>query len=249
MRQREKHTPCKKPNVGLDPRTPGSQPEPKADAQHWATQASHNLLFSNSHPMLSLYYRDRKQSFFMPLNLKKFLILLCDLMSITRQTHLSCIKPVIWWHQFTWSPATPVPWHCEGSHWETHWIELIFCYLISMKKRNGSQVVENKTIDLAWMCCWLRFVYATFGKDACWWWWWWWYRYYGKRRKLHQIHIPLSCSLTSGHKLDLLCDLIIQPLSKGETCNIVNNDPWELPGWLSSWAPAFGSDHDPRVLG
>ena len=24
---------CREPNVGLDPRTPGSQPEPKADAQ------------------------------------------------------------------------------------------------------------------------------------------------------------------------------------------------------------------------
>ena len=25
--------PCKEPDAGLDPRTPGSQPEPKADAQ------------------------------------------------------------------------------------------------------------------------------------------------------------------------------------------------------------------------
>ena len=32
-RQREKQTPRRKPNVGLDPRTPGSCPEPKADAQ------------------------------------------------------------------------------------------------------------------------------------------------------------------------------------------------------------------------
>ena len=30
-RQREKHTPCREPDVGLDPKTPGSQPEPKAD--------------------------------------------------------------------------------------------------------------------------------------------------------------------------------------------------------------------------
>ena len=29
-RQREKQAPCRKPDVGLDPRTPGSCPEPKA---------------------------------------------------------------------------------------------------------------------------------------------------------------------------------------------------------------------------
>ena len=29
----EKQAPCREPNVGLDPRTLGSQPEPKADAQ------------------------------------------------------------------------------------------------------------------------------------------------------------------------------------------------------------------------
>ena len=32
-RQREKQAPCRDPDVGLDPRTPGSLPEPKADAQ------------------------------------------------------------------------------------------------------------------------------------------------------------------------------------------------------------------------
>ena len=32
-RKREKQAPCRKPNVGLSPRTPGSHPEPKADAQ------------------------------------------------------------------------------------------------------------------------------------------------------------------------------------------------------------------------
>ena len=31
--QREKQAPCREPDVGLDPRTPGSHPEPKADAQ------------------------------------------------------------------------------------------------------------------------------------------------------------------------------------------------------------------------
>ena len=31
-RQREKQAPHRKPDVGLDPRTQGSRPEPKADA-------------------------------------------------------------------------------------------------------------------------------------------------------------------------------------------------------------------------
>ena len=32
-RQREKQAPCREPDVGLDPQTPGSSPEPKTDAQ------------------------------------------------------------------------------------------------------------------------------------------------------------------------------------------------------------------------
>ena len=31
--QREKQAPCKKPSAGLNPGSPGSRPEPKADAQ------------------------------------------------------------------------------------------------------------------------------------------------------------------------------------------------------------------------
>ena len=29
--EREKQAPCRKPDVGLNPKTPGSRPEPKAD--------------------------------------------------------------------------------------------------------------------------------------------------------------------------------------------------------------------------
>ena len=32
-RQRERQGPCGEPNTGLDPRIPGSLPEPKADTQ------------------------------------------------------------------------------------------------------------------------------------------------------------------------------------------------------------------------
>ena len=46
-RQREKHAPCEEPHEGLDPRTQGSHPKLKADANHWATQALRhwNILF------------------------------------------------------------------------------------------------------------------------------------------------------------------------------------------------------------
>ena len=33
QRQREKQTPLREPDAGLDPRAPGSRPEPKVDAQ------------------------------------------------------------------------------------------------------------------------------------------------------------------------------------------------------------------------
>ena len=39
-KQREKPVPHKKPHVGLDPRTPGSHPEPKADAQPLSHQVA-----------------------------------------------------------------------------------------------------------------------------------------------------------------------------------------------------------------
>ena len=32
-RQREKQAPCREPDAGLDPGTPGSQPEPEVDAR------------------------------------------------------------------------------------------------------------------------------------------------------------------------------------------------------------------------
>ena len=37
--QREKQVPCREPDVGLNLRTPGSLPQPKADAQPLNTQA------------------------------------------------------------------------------------------------------------------------------------------------------------------------------------------------------------------
>ena len=33
MQREEKQAPCREPDVGLDPGTPGSCPEPKADVQ------------------------------------------------------------------------------------------------------------------------------------------------------------------------------------------------------------------------
>ena len=49
-RQREKQAPRRDPDVGLDPRTPGSHPEPKADAQLLSHPGvpSHGVLWSYS---------------------------------------------------------------------------------------------------------------------------------------------------------------------------------------------------------
>ena len=44
-RQREKQAPCREHDVGLDSRTPGSHPGPKADPQPLSHQVSHDILF------------------------------------------------------------------------------------------------------------------------------------------------------------------------------------------------------------
>ena len=46
-RQKEKQAPFGEPDAGLNPRTPGSGPEPKADAQLLSHQASLCLCFKN----------------------------------------------------------------------------------------------------------------------------------------------------------------------------------------------------------
>ena len=49
-RQREKQAPCREPDVGLDPRSPGSWPVLKATLNHWATQGS-LILFLKSYEL------------------------------------------------------------------------------------------------------------------------------------------------------------------------------------------------------
>ena len=44
-RQSEKQAPCREPNVGLNPGSPGSCPEPKADTQPLSHPGIPNLLF------------------------------------------------------------------------------------------------------------------------------------------------------------------------------------------------------------
>ena len=44
-RQREKQAPCREPDVGLDPGTMGSRPEPKADAQPLSHPGVPGILF------------------------------------------------------------------------------------------------------------------------------------------------------------------------------------------------------------
>ena len=47
-RQREKQAPCRKPEMGLDPRSPGSRPGLKAVLNRWATRAAQRENFWSS---------------------------------------------------------------------------------------------------------------------------------------------------------------------------------------------------------
>ena len=50
-----KEAPCSKPDVGLDPGTPGSQPEPKADAQPLSHPGA-PLTFLYNSPVAGFFY-------------------------------------------------------------------------------------------------------------------------------------------------------------------------------------------------
>ena len=63
-RQREKQAPCREPDVGLDPRTPGSQPEPKADAQPLSHPGAQITIFKRLILFFSL------ENFFLSLEFK-----------------------------------------------------------------------------------------------------------------------------------------------------------------------------------
>ena len=47
-RQRKKQAPCREPDVGLDPRTPGSRSGPKADAKPLSHTGSRIILISEN---------------------------------------------------------------------------------------------------------------------------------------------------------------------------------------------------------
>ena len=47
QRQREKQDPCREPDAGLDYRTPGLLPEPKADAQPLSHLGACKIIFLN----------------------------------------------------------------------------------------------------------------------------------------------------------------------------------------------------------
>ena len=53
-RQREKQAPCGEPDVGLDPRTLRSRPEPNADAQPLSHPGTPSLNTFDIHPYCSM---------------------------------------------------------------------------------------------------------------------------------------------------------------------------------------------------
>ena len=46
QRQREKQAPCREPELGLDPRTPGSHPRLKVGLNRWATGAAPRMSYT-----------------------------------------------------------------------------------------------------------------------------------------------------------------------------------------------------------
>ena len=55
-RQKEKQAPCRESNLGLDPRTPGSQPEPEADAQPLSHPGAPRPSFKEKYLATGLFY-------------------------------------------------------------------------------------------------------------------------------------------------------------------------------------------------
>ena len=52
--QREKQAPCREPDVGLNPRTPGSHPGLNAALNCWATGAAHTIILKRRIPRKEL---------------------------------------------------------------------------------------------------------------------------------------------------------------------------------------------------
>ena len=88
-RQREKQTPCREPNVGLNPKILGSHPETKADAQPLSHPA---VLSIQLHLSSGLDFRIMSWSPTLAWRLV-FLNLLCELQSPTPLTSPFCLKP------------------------------------------------------------------------------------------------------------------------------------------------------------
>ena len=61
-REREKQAPCMEPDVGLDPGTPGSRPEPKADAQSLSHPSIPNM---NILTILIVPVHEHRMSFYL----------------------------------------------------------------------------------------------------------------------------------------------------------------------------------------
>ena len=55
----EKQAPCREPDAGLDPRTPGSHPEPKADVQPLSHPGISEKILKNS---CTVYYAPSQKS-------------------------------------------------------------------------------------------------------------------------------------------------------------------------------------------
>lgn len=82
----------------------------------------------------------------------------------------------------------------------------------------------------------IRFLYATFGKDA-------WFWGAGGYLLWEEISFTKFTSPTSAPKLDLLCGLIMQPLRKGKACSGVKNNAWIVVQFQGHQYSCFKNDY------
>ena len=61
-RQREKQAPCREPNAGLNPGSPGSHPGPKAALNRWATRPPRSKVLKQSF-MISVQHENCRGNF------------------------------------------------------------------------------------------------------------------------------------------------------------------------------------------
>ena len=97
-RQKEKQAPLGEPDAGLNSRTPGSRPEPKADAQPTEPSRSPKCNFNRNFLVIlfSLVTQDTPNALSYPIQLVLFSTVLCGLLDIQQVFRNSTLEMPGW---------------------------------------------------------------------------------------------------------------------------------------------------------